>query len=137
MSEAADFTFLDPGTELTPPEVDRHLKTLINELARAQLALRRARTEEIEKQKEYEAAKYKLLLDEECPVPLTNRSITNTHREEWVNAHIPELWWAFVEARNTRQAEWDYLTRLDTQGRLLQSINKNAGQALDLAWRHA
>lgn len=126
-----DFTFLEPEAALTPVEVDRHLKLLNNELARAQMGARNARNREIRDLREFSLAKAPLLLDPECPVPGT-RGVTKAQRDEWLSERLPELWWTYQSSRIRRVSAEEYMERLGKQVGCLQSIGKNARQAYGL-----
>jgi hypothetical protein len=125
-------THLDPRRSFSPAEVDEQLSRLNNEMESATDALARSRDVELDCMEAYQGARFHLLSGGDCPVPLNNRSVTNTHREEWVNAQIPKLWFAYKRAEAARFNARDYMEQIRTQISLLQSIGKSARQALDL-----
>lgn len=126
-----DFTFLNPDDALTPLEVDRHLKLLNNELARAQVRARNARNQEIRDLREFALAKTPLLLEPECPVPGT-RGVTKAQRDEWLSDRLPGLWWKYQSSRIVRISAEEYMERLGKQVGCIQSIGKNARQSYGL-----
>lgn len=127
----SDFTFLNPDDALTPDEVDRHLKLLNNELARAQVGARNARNREVRALREFSLAKTPLLLDPQCPEPGV-RGATKSQRDEWLSEQLPDLWWAYQSARTVRISAEEYMERLNRQVRCIQSIGKNARQSYGL-----
>ncbi|MCW2870255.1 hypothetical protein [Actinacidiphila oryziradicis] len=135
--EDRDFSFLDPDAALTPAEVDRHMKMLNNELARAQMALRRVRYKEIRDYKEFCDARSPLLLEADCPVVSKSAGVTVAQRDEWIQERLPALWWTFQASKLVRISAEDYNTRLARQVRCIQSINANARQAYDIGGRHS
>lgn len=132
MTGTTSVTFMDPGKPLSPAEVDMQLTRLNNELEASVKALEDARDQELTCLSAYSRAKFKLLNRSDCPVPLSNRNITNTHREDWVNSQILDL---YLDLRRAEAARWnarDYMEQLQTQVSLLQSIGKSARQALEI-----
>ncbi|MCW2868716.1 hypothetical protein [Actinacidiphila oryziradicis] len=134
--EDRDFTFLNPDEAMTPAEVDRHIKLLNNELARAQIALRRCRYKEIRDYKEFCEARTPLLLDPDCPVVSKSAGVTKAQRDEWVQERTPNLWWTYQGAKVVRLTAEDYSKRLSEQVRLTQTLNASARQAYETTGRH-
>lgn len=134
--EDRDFTFLDPDDAMTPAQVDRHIKLLNNEVARAQIALRRCRYKEIQDFKEFSEARSPLLLDPECPVISKTAGVTKAQRDEWIQERIPALWWTYQGSKLVRSTCEDYIRRLGEQVRLTQTISASARQAYETTGRH-
>ena len=129
------FEPIDLDADLTPADVDRYLRGLHNELYYAQRALREARVKEVRALKDYSDAKQPHLLDPDCPDP-TKSGVSKAAQEEWLCARLPEPYWAYQGAKVVRQNAQDYARRLDSQVKVLQSINSIVRQAYDVAGRH-
>ena len=131
-----EFQPIDLDADLTPADVDRYLRGLHNELYFAQRALREARIKEVQALKDYSDAKQPHLLDPDCPDP-TKSGVSKAAQEEWLCAQIPEPYWKHQGAKVVRMNAQDYARRLDSQVKVLQSINSIVRQAYDLAGRHS
>lgn len=131
-----EFQPIDLDADLTPADVDRYLRGLHNELYYAQRALREARYKEVQALKEYSDAKQPLLLDPDCPDP-TKSGVSKAAQEEWLCARIPDPYWRHQGAKVVRMNAQDYARRLDSQVKVLQSINSIVRQAYDMSGRHS
>lgn len=130
-----EFVPIDPDGAMTPADVDRYLRLIYNELYFARKRLREARYKEIQDLKAYSEAKIPLLADPDCPDP-ERAGVTKAARDEWINARIPALWWAYQGSKVVRQTAEDYSKQLREQVSCLQSINSIAKQAFDLTGRN-
>lgn len=131
-----EFQPIDLDADLTPADVDRYLRGLHNELYYAQRALREARYKEVQALKEYSDAKQPYLMDPDCPDP-TKSGVSKAAQEEWLCARIPDLFWKHQGAKVVRMNAQDYARRLDSQVKVLQSINSIVKQAYDQSGRHS
>lgn len=131
MSEIFDrgesgYVFLDKDAVLTPPQVERFLKDLHNEVGLAQLALRRARTEELRAYEAYVKARKPHELDPDCPeVGSGAGKVTAKAEEMWFERRIPEPFWRWKEAVLARQNATSYVYQIKKQTEIMQSINAN------------
>lgn len=132
---ADEFEPIDLDAALTPHDVDRFLRRLHNELYFAERALRESRYKEIRALRAYLEAKQPLLLDPDCP-DTSRSSVTKTVQEEWISSRLPEEYWAYQGAKVVRMNAQDYVKRLDSQVKVLQSINSIVKQMYDLSGRH-
>jgi hypothetical protein len=130
-----DFEPIDPDADMSPADVDRHLKILRNELARARIGLRNARNHEIRCFRTYTDARNALLLSPECPEVSRSTGITVAERDAWINARIPEEFWAYEGAKVMRKNAESYSQQVREQVKCIQSIGANARQAYDIAGR--
>ena len=129
MSEADEFRILDEDAALTQPEAERYLKQVNNELARAQIALRRLRYEELKLKKAHTETKTTLLFSLDCPQ--TGRGdgqVTVAERDAWIDARIPCHWQYESLQVQVKNAE-DYLRTVGKQVSIAQSLN-NAAKGL-------
>jgi hypothetical protein len=117
---------LDEDTVLTPPEAERYLKQVSNELARAQITLRRLRYEELKLKKEYTEAKTVLLFSPECPQAGRGEGqVTVAERDAWVDSRIDCHWQYESLQVQVKNAE-DYLRTVGKQVSIAQSLNNTA-----------
>ena len=121
--------------DLTPHDVDRYLRGLHNELYIAERALRDSRYKEIQALRAYSEKKQPFLLDPECP-DASRSGITKAAQEEWISARVPEEYWTYQGAKVVRMNAQDYARRLESQVKVLQSINTIVRQMYDLTGRH-
>lgn len=129
-----DLHFLDEDAVLTPPEAERYLKQVRNELARAQISLRRLRYKELELKKEHTEARTVLLFSEECPKAGRGEGqVTVDERDSWINARIP-CHWPYESLQIQRKNAEDYLQTVGKQVSIAQSLN-NAAQKLYESYR--
>lgn len=129
------FEPLDLDAAFTPHDIDRFLRGLYNELYIAERALRESRYKEIQALRAYSEAKQPLLMDPDCPD--TSRSgVTKTAQEDWISGKIPDLYWAYQGAKVVRMNSQDYAKRLDSQVKVLQSINSVVKQMYGMSGSH-
>ena len=129
-----DFRILDEDEALTPPEAERYLKQVNNELARAQIALRRLRYEELRVKKEYTEARTALLFSPECPQAGRGEGqVTVAERDAWIDARIACHWqYESLQVQVTNASE--YLRTVGKQVSIAQSLN-NAAKELYSSFR--
>lgn len=126
MPVESDLHFLDEDAVLTPPEAERYLKQVRNELARAQIALRRLRYAELKLKKEHTEARTVLMFSAECPqVGRSEGHVTVDERDLWINARIP-CHWQYESSQVQRKNAEDYLHTVGKQVSIAQSLNNAA-----------
>lgn len=117
---------LDEDAVLTPPEAEKYLKQVNNELGRAQLAVKRLRYRELDLERQYMEARTRLLFSPECPkVGRGEGCVTVDERDTWINSQIEEYWPYRSAQVQTKNAE-DYLKSVSKQASIAQSLNSNA-----------
>lgn len=117
---------LDEDAVLTPPEAEKYLKQVNNELGRAQLALKRLRYRELELERKYMEARTALLFSEDCPkVGRGEGCVTVEERDAWINSRIEDYWPYRSSQIQTKNAD-DYLKAVGKQASIAQSLNSNA-----------
>lgn len=122
----SDFRILDEDAALTPSEAERYLKQVNNELARAQISLRRLRYEELKLKKQYTEAKTTLLFSEDCPqAGRSDGQVTVAERDAWIDSHIDCHWQYESLQVQVKNAE-DYLRTVGKQVSIAQSLNNAA-----------
>lgn len=121
------FQFVEEGEVLTPPETDRFLRLLNNELVTAGLAVRKARRVELDRFQEYSAARKSHELDPDCPeVGSGAGKVTAKAEEAWFERRIPDPYWAWKNAVLERQNAAAYMSQVSKQVEIMRSLNKNA-----------
>lgn len=121
------FQFLEEGESLTPPETERFLRLLNNELVVAGRAVREARRVELDRFKEYSDARKPHELDPDCPeVGRGAGQVTAKAEEAWFERRIPEPYWAWKNAVLARQNAGAYMSQVSKQVEIMRSLNKNA-----------
>ncbi|MEV7013470.1 hypothetical protein [Streptosporangium sp. NPDC051022] len=126
------FEFIGEDAILTPVQTDYYLKVLNNELGRSQLAVKRARQDELEKERSYLEMRAPLLLDEDCPeVGRGAGQVSAKERDSWFAARIPDEYWAYREAKVVRTNAVDYAWQVKAQVEIMRSLNVNAKAIYD------
>lgn len=130
------FVFLRPDAHLTPPEVERFMNQLNNEIARAQNALVDARNRELEAKKIYRRERNKALLSEKCPrVGRAAGDTTVAVRDAWVDTEIDDFMWVYKTEQVGRENAESYVWAIKDQIEILRSLGVLARQAFDLSGR--
>lgn len=132
----SDFVPVDIYTPMTPVEIEQHLKRLFNELARAQLDLRRKRDDELSAKQTYESGHRKLILDPACPkVSRKEGGVTVDERDAWVDTRVENEKFTLEVAAAERANAEDYLRVLRQQVDIVRSLGTSARQAYEISGR--
>lgn len=130
------FVFLQPDAHLTPPEVERFLNQLNNEIARAQNALVAARRRELEAKAIYVKERNRLLLSDACPrVGRAAGDVTVALRDAWVDTQADDQLWIYKTTKVERENAESYVWAIKDQIEILRSLGVLARQAFDLSGR--
>lgn len=130
------FVFLHPDAHLTPPEVERFLNQLNNEIARAQNAIVAARRRELEAKEIYAKERDRLLLSAKCPhVGRAAGDVTVALRDAWVNTQAEAQLWIYKTTKVERENAESYVWAIKDQIEILRSLGVLARQAFDLSGR--
>lgn len=131
------FVFLEPDAHLTPPQVERFLSLLGNEIAKAQEELVVARDRELEAKAIYTKARDRLLLSDECPnVGRASADVTVDEREAWISTRIPDELWIYKTVQVQRENAESYQWALKDQIKIVQSLGVMTRQAYELHGRN-
>jgi hypothetical protein len=117
---------------LTPVDVERKLRQLVNDLARAQAALRQARDLEVDARHDYDRAKRRALLSEKSP-KVTRGGYTVAEQTAWVEQQCEDLKFAADKATVVREAAQDHLRVLLAQAEIVRSLAASVRQAYEMA----
>ena len=117
---------------LTPLDVERKLRQLVNDLAQAQAALRQARDLEVDARHEYDRARRQALLSDKSP-KVTRGGYTVAEQAAWVDEECADLKFAADKATVVREAAQDRLRVLLAQAEIVRSLGASVRQAFELA----
>lgn len=117
---------------LTPLEVEAKLRSLVNDLARAQATLRDARDSEVDARHEYERARRRALLSDKSP-KVTRGGYTVAEQSAWVDDQCADLKLAADKATVIREAAQDRLRVLLAQAEIVRSLGASVRQAYEMA----
>jgi hypothetical protein len=117
---------------LTPVAAERRLLQLDNEMALAELALRRARDTEVEKKHEFEAAERRAFLDAACPRP-SRGGFTVADREVWVADRCATEQRAHDIATSARQGAYDHLETVGKQALVCMALLRSVTTAFNMS----
>jgi hypothetical protein len=119
-------------SDITPVEIERKLRALVNELAAAQLALQKARDAEVAAKHEYLIAYRRAWFHPDCPKP--SRGIaTVADREAWCDAQAFTEQQALDLAEVARKSAEDYLRTLRDQAVIVATLAKSVNTAYGMA----
>lgn len=118
--------------ELTPVKVEQKLRSLVNDLTRAQQALANARDAEVEAKHAFEAAHRRALLSDERP-KVTRGGWTTAERDAWVDDKAWQQRRQYELAEAKRKAAEDHLRTLRDQSMLVATLAKSVNQAYAVA----
>ena len=121
-----------PIEDLMPIDCERKLRSLVNEMARAERALRKARDSEIEKKHLYQAAKRVAFQSPECPKP-SRGGFTVADREVWVEGQCADEERAYDDAVADREDARDHLFTVREQATSVQSLLRSTWKAFELS----
>jgi hypothetical protein len=117
---------------LTPLDIERRLRHLVNDLAQAQVALRQARDLEVDARHEYDRARRRALLSEKSP-KVTRGGYTVAEQSAWVDEQCADLKFAADKATVVREAAIDRLRVLLAQAEIVRSLGASVRQSYELA----
>jgi hypothetical protein len=120
------------GDTLTPVQIEQKLRQLVNDLARAQAALRQARDLEVDARHEHDRARRRALLSEKSP-KVTRGGYTTAERDAWVDQQVEDLKFTSDKATVVREAAQDHLRTLLAQAEIVRSLGASVRQAYELA----
>ena len=93
---------------LTPVDIERRLRGLLNDLTRAQAALAQARDIEVNAKHELGRARRRALLSGKAP-KVARGGYTTAERDAWVDQEVADLQFAYDRAVIARESAQDHL----------------------------
>lgn len=115
-------------SELTPVAVESKLRQLVTALSRAQMDLREARDDEVEKELAWKAAHRRALLDPGRP-RVERGGYTTAELGAWVDEQCADEYDAFRVAEARRKAAEDLLRVTRDQSTVVQTLARSVQQA--------
>jgi hypothetical protein len=116
---------------LTPLDIERRLRQLVIDLARAQAALAQARDLEVDARHEYDRAKRRAVLSDKAPA-VTRGGYTVAYLTAWTEEQCADLKFAADKATVVREAAQDRLRVLLAQAEIVRSLGASVRQAYEL-----
>jgi hypothetical protein len=116
---------------LTPLDVERKLRALVNDLTRAQAELREARDAEVDAKHAWDRGRRRALLSGECP-KVTRNGWTTSERDAWVDDQVGDLRFDYDRATVVREAAVDRLRVLMAQAELVRSLGSQRATSVRL-----
>lgn len=121
------YTFIDTATVLTPDQTELFLKLLHNELGKAQLAVKKARDDEVNAEEAYFRARLPLLAEDDCPDrERRNGRVTQKQVDAWFADRIPVEHQALRRAQVARRNAIGYAGVVKDQVQVMRSLNSLA-----------
>jgi hypothetical protein len=120
------------GEPLTPLDIERRLKGLLNDLTRAQGSLAQARDLEVEAKHDLGRARRRALLSSQAP-KVARGGYTTAERDAWVDQQVADLQFAYDRTVVTRESAQDHLRVLRDQAEIVRSLGASVRQAYEHA----
>ncbi|MGH3304126.1 MAG: hypothetical protein ACRDOK_21090 [Streptosporangiaceae bacterium] len=117
---------------LSPLDIEAKLRSLVNQLGRAQAALREARDAEVDARHAYESARRRALLSDKSP-KVTRGGYTVAEQQAWVDQQCEDLRFAADKATVVREAAQDHLRVTLAQAEIVRSLGASVRQAFSMA----
>jgi len=117
---------------LTPLDIERRLRGLLNDLTRAQAALAQARDLEVDAKHELGRARRRALLSGKAP-KVARGGYTTAERDAWVDSEVADLQFAYDRAVVARESAQDHLRVLRDQAEIVRSLGASVRQAYEMA----
>ena len=121
--------------ELTPVQIERRLRSLINDLTLAQQMLADARDTEVNAKHSLNRERRKWLLSGQAP-KVTRGGFTTAERDAWVDDKVDSHQFIYDKAVITRESAQDHLRVLRDQAEVVRSLGASVRQAYELAGVH-
>lgn len=119
--------------QLTYGQILDRLKTVHDDMAAAQRALRACRDKEVEAAEAYRMAMARAVLSEDCPRPKRGENgVTVADRDAWVDQQTAEARFAAAVAEASRKAAEDGLRVARDQASVVQSLSALMRQEMSL-----
>lgn len=121
-----------PIEDLMPIDCERKLRSLVNEMTRAERALRKARDHEIDLKHLHKAARRVAFQSPECPTP-SRGGYTVADREVWVEGQCATEERAYDDAVADREDAKDHLFTVREQATSVQSLLRSTWKAFEIS----
>lgn len=108
----------------TPVMVERKLAELFNQVAQAEIEMRKLLENEAEAKLEYERAHVIAAMDPNCPIPVRGGS-TVGERDSWIRGCVEDEYRGLEYAELNVTIQKRYIARLEQQCSLVQTMSKH------------
>ena len=117
---------------LTPVDIERRLRQLVNDLTRAQQALAQARDVEVDKKHDLNRERRRAMLSGKAP-KVARGGYTTAERDAWVDDQVSGLQFDYDKAVIARESAQDHLRVLRDQAEIVRSLGASVRQAYEMA----
>jgi hypothetical protein len=117
---------------LTPLDIERRLRGLLNDLTRAQAALAQARDLEVDAKHAHDRARRRAMLSGKAP-RVSRDGATVAERDAWTDDQVADLRFDYDKAFVVRESAQDHLRVLLVQSDIVRSLGASVRQAFELA----
>lgn len=117
---------------LTPVQVERKLRSLVNDMTAAQQLLRDARDREVAAKHRAEREERLAFFSPKCP-KVERGGTTVAERDAWVDQEAAEAREAYEVAEATRKAAEDHLRTIRDTAMIVMALGKSVNQAYGLS----
>lgn len=121
-----------PGHPLTPVAAERRLVWLDSEMTRAELALRRARDDEVSAKHDYEAARRRAGFDKDCP-RVARGAATVDERKQWIDDQCANQQRAYDLKVAAREGALDHHRTVRDQAMVAMALLRSVSVAYNLS----
>lgn len=121
-----------PYEPLSPVDVEKKLRSLVNALTKAQEDLAGARDEEVARKHELNAHRRKWMLSDERP-KVARGGYTTAERDAWVDDQVAAEQLAYDIAVARRESAQDHLRVTRDQAEIVRSLGASVRQAYEMA----
>jgi uncharacterized protein len=120
------------GHAHTPVMAERRLHWLDNEMTRAELALRKARDDEVAAKHEYEAARRRAGFDKDCP-RVARGAATVDERKQWIDDQCAKEQRAYDLKVAAREAAQDHHRTVRDQAMIAMALLRSVSTAFNMS----
>ena len=117
---------------LTPVAAERRLLDLDNQMTQAELQLRRARDDEVDKKHAYEAVRRRAGFDKDCP-RVARGAATVDERKQWIDDRCADDQRAFDLAVAAREAALDHHRTVRDQAMVAMALLRSVSTAYNMS----
>lgn len=117
---------------LTPVAAERRLVQLDSEMTKAELALRKARDEEVDAKHAYEAARRRAGFDKECP-RVARGGATVDERKQWIDDRCADEQRKYDLKVAAREAAQDHHKTVRDQAMIAMALLRSVSTAFNMS----
>lgn len=118
-------------SDMTPPVIEAKMRSLVNDLARAQVELAKARDAEVDAKHVFEAERRRAMLSSDCP-KVSRGGVTTAERDSWVAAQAADAERDYDIKVAIREAARDRIQTLRDQSMLVMALSRSVQTSMGL-----